>query len=397
MKILILSTKMPWPARDGGSIATLNMALGLARSDCQVSLLTMNTGKHYFPEADLPGHLREQINIRAVKVDTRIRPLRLLLNFLFSRYPYNARRFESKSFQAALEECLQKDFDIVQLEGPYLGYCIPSISGKARIALRAHNQEHLIWQLLAKEEGNPLKRYYLRNLAKRVARLEKSLLSRIDMLVPISAEDKDGFDSLGHDLPVRVIPAGIDISGYSLNEKEDSILLFFIGALDWGPNQEGLDWFFRDVWPGIRSRWPALTFHLAGRNPEYYFIDRELPGQVRLEGEVEDAGAFFHRHTVMIVPLLTGSGIRIKILEAMAMGKTVISTSIGASGLPARDGEHLFLADTPADFIRVLELLHARQDLLLETGRKARRFVRDNFDILALSGKLVSFYKEQLV
>ena len=239
--------------------------------------------------------------------------------------------------------------------------------------------------------------YYLKSLARRIARLEKRLLSEVDMLVPISSGDKEGFDSLGHDLPVRIIPTGIGISSYPLNEKEDRILLFFIGALDWGPNQEGLDWFFRDVWPEIRCRWPALAFHLAGRNPDYYFKDRDLPEQVRLEGEVEDAKAFFHRHTVMIVPLLTGSGIRIKILEAMAMGKTVISTSMGASGLQARDGEHLFLADTPADFIRVLEHLHARQDLLQETGRKARRFVRENFDILTLSEKLISFYKEQLV
>ena len=115
MRILILSTKMPWPARDGGSIATLNMALGLARSECQVTLLTMNTGKHYFPETDLPGELKDKINIRTVNVDTRIRPLRLFLNFLFCRYPYNASRFVSKSFQTELEDCLQHDFDIVQL------------------------------------------------------------------------------------------------------------------------------------------------------------------------------------------------------------------------------------------------------------------------------------------
>jgi glycosyltransferase involved in cell wall biosynthesis len=398
MKILILSTKMPWPARDGGAIATLNMALGFAHRKCQVTLLTMNTGKHYFPETELPTDLRNLISIRSVNVNTKIRPISLLFNLFFSTYPYNAQRFISKPFKAALEECLAaQDFDVVQLEGPYLRYYIPSIKGLSKIVLRAHNQEHLIWKLLAKQEHNPLKKYYLRNLAIRIELLEKKMLSEIDALVPISDADRKGFDQLGHALPVMVIPTGIDISRYPVNEDENRILLFFIGALDWGPNQEGLDWFFREVWPDIQLKWPGLTLDIAGRNPAYYFKGRNLPGSVRLAGEVEDAMEFFHHHTVMIVPLLTGSGIRIKILEAMAMGKTVISTRIGAGGLQARHGEHLFLADTPAEYVRILENLQNRPHLLENMGLKARQFVTENFDILVLSEKLISFYKEQLV
>jgi len=194
-----------------------------------------------------------------------------------------------------------------------------------------------------------------------------------------------------------VIPTGIDISNYPVNEDENRILLFFIGALDWGPNQEGLDWFFREVWPEVRLKWPGLTLDLAGRNPAYYFNGRIMPDNVRLEGEVEDAIEFFYHHTVMIVPLLTGSGIRIKILEAMAMGKTIISTRIGAVGLEAVHGEHLFLADTPAEYVSILENLQTRQDHLQIMGQKARQFVTENFDILALSEKLISFYKEQLL
>ena len=398
MKILILSTKMPWPARDGGAIATLNMALGFAHRNCQVTLLTMNTGKHYFPETQLPVNLRDQISIRSVNVDTKIRPLRLILNFLFSRYPYNAQRFISQPFKTALEKCLaEHDFDIVQLEGPYLSYYIPSIKGKAKIVLRAHNQEHRIWKLMSKQERNPLKRFYLKTLAMRIEKLEKKILSEIDVLIPISEADRKGFDQLGHTLPVMVIPTGIDISNYPVNKDENRILLFFIGALDWGPNQEGLDWFFREVWPEIRLKWPGLSLDIAGRNPAYYFNGRNLPDNVRLEGEVEDAIEFFHHHSVMIVPLLTGSGIRIKILEAMAMGKTVISTRIGAGGLEAIHGEHLFLADTPAEYVRILENLQTRQDRLQNMGLKARQFVKENFDILVLSEKLISFYKEQLV
>jgi len=388
---------MPWPARDGGAIATLNMALGLALKNCEVTLLTMNTGKHYFPEKQLPESLRKQISIRSVNMDTRIHPLSLLFNLLFSRYPYNAQRFISKPFEAALEKCLaEHDFNIVQLEGPYLSHYIPSIKGKALVALRAHNQEHLIWKLRSNQEDNPLKRFYLKNLARRIEKLEKMTLSEIDVLLPISEADSRGFDQMGHALPVRVIPAGIDISKYPVNKDENRILLFFIGALDWVPNQEGLNWFFREIWPEIRTKWPGLILDLAGRNPDHYFHGRDLPENVRLEGEVEDAIEFFHHHTVMIVPLLTGSGIRIKILEAMAMGKIVITTRIGAGGLEAVHGEHLFLADTPAEFTSILEIIQTQQDHIQHMGLKARQFVRENFDILALSEKLISFYKEQL-
>jgi glycosyltransferase involved in cell wall biosynthesis len=201
---------------------------------------------------------------------------------------------------------------------------------------------------------------------------------------------------MGHDLPVQVIPTGLDIKNYPLKTDEERIRLFFIGALDWGPNQEGLDWFLNEVWPKIRQKWPGHILHLAGRNPAYYFNGRALPDNVELEGEVEDAIEFFDKQTVMIVPLLTGSGIRIKILEAMAMGKTVISTTIGASGLEAKDGEHLFLADSPEDYIKVLEILTDQEGMLHKTGLKARQFVKENFDILALSEKLIAFYKEQL-
>ncbi len=123
MKILILSTKMPWPPKDGGAIATLNLGVGLARNGAGVTLLTMNTGKHYFPAEKMPDEIKTLLEIRSVNVDTGIRPLSLLMNFLFSSYPYIASRFISKPFKTELEKCLaETSYDIVQIEGPYLGY-----------------------------------------------------------------------------------------------------------------------------------------------------------------------------------------------------------------------------------------------------------------------------------
>jgi glycosyltransferase involved in cell wall biosynthesis len=135
--------------------------------------------------------------------------------------------------------------------------------------------------------------------------------------------------------------------------------------------------------------------HIAGRNPGHYFKDDPPQGTV-LEGEVEDALEFFSSHQVMLVPLLSGSGIRIKILEAMAMAKTVICTPIAAEGLKVSSGKQLFIAETPEQFAEILLKLSREPGLLSKTGRNARKFINENFDNLELSESLISFYKKHL-
>jgi glycosyltransferase involved in cell wall biosynthesis len=396
MNILILSTKMPWPPKDGGAIATLNLAGGLARNGANVTLLAMNTIKHYFNPELIPGRIKDLIHVRSVDVDTGIRPLNLLTNFLFSSYPYIADRFRSEPYLKELGRCLREtDFDIVQIEGPYLEYCVPAIQGHSKISLRAHNLEHRIWALRAKEEKNPARRNYFRSLSSRIFELEKKLLQEIDLLVPISESDAEGFSAMHHKLPVSVCPTGLDLADYPAGPTGDDIRLFYIGALDWAPNQEGLDWFFSKTWPAILSEWPETVLHVAGRNSNQYF-NGTAPPNVYPEGEVEDAIRFYREHSVMIVPLLSGSGIRIKILEAMAMGKVVISSSTGAAGLGVRDAEHLFIANQPEDYLRILGMLHKQPNLMQEIGHQARQFVTEKFDNLVLSGNLMSFYKAQL-
>ncbi len=399
MNILILCTKVPWPAKDGGAIATLNLALGLADSGCRVTFLAMNTPKHHSPMQGIPSGIRERINLAAVDVNTAIRPVHLLFNFLFSSYPYIAKRFISRNFRLKMEECLMDmQYDIVQLEGPYLAWYIPFIRRRssAKISLRAHNLEHRIWEQTAGRETGPVRRIYLKNMAKRIRRLETITLTQLDLLVPISRADEPDFNAISAEMPVLVCPAGLDVSSYPVNDQLDRIKLFFIGALDWSPNQAGLDWFFRGIWPAVLRERPELTLSLAGRNSSGYFARRTVPPNISLRGELEDATGFFREHNVLIVPLLSGSGIRIKILEAMAMGKIVISTSAGAEGLGVEAGRHLFIADTPDDFIRAILHLSDHLTEMKDMGINARKFVTENFDNFAITKRLISFYKEQM-
>jgi polysaccharide biosynthesis protein PslH len=398
MNILILTSKLPYPPRDGGAIATLNIATGLSDSGHHVILMAMNTSKHYFNPGQIPEQLRNKISIITINVKTYIQWPVLLWNFFFSRRPYNAVRFHSEQFSDKLKDIIIKEeLDVIQLEGPYLDYCIPLIreKSKAKISFRAHNLEYEIWERRAQQTKNPILRHYIKVLSARIRKLEQSLIGKIDMIVPISERDQKGFLDIGLSCPSIVCPAGLDIRSYPDPSPITGISLFYIGALDWGPNTEGLDWFFANVWKRLSVLHPGIELHVAGRNSDFYFSRKKEISGVNVKGEVEDAHAFINYHSVMIVPLLSGSGIRVKILEGMLMGRTIITTSTGAEGLDVSDGSNILIANTADEFLAQIEKLIKSPDIARSIGSAARQFVIENFDNLVIAKKLADFYSVQ--
>ena len=399
MNILILSTKLPYPPRDGGAIATLNLATGLSESGHHVVLLAMNTAKHYFNPVDIPAQLSKIITIHVVDVKAQIQWPFLLWNFFFSEKPYNAVRFHSKQFEFELKEIIRSEKpDIIQLEGPYLDYCIPLIRdiSSAKISFRAHNLEHEIWERRARQTKNPLSRWYIKVLSGRIRRLELSIIHNVDMVVPISERDLKRFRDLELNCPAAACPAGLDRSSYPDPAPVSPISLFYIGALDWGPNTEGLDWFFENVWENLSVMHPGIELHIAGRNPDFYFNRKKEIRGVIIKGEVEDAHEFINSHSVMIVPLLSGSGIRVKILEGMLLGRTIITTSTGAEGLDVTDSINILIANTADEFISHIEKLIESPGIARSIGSAARQYVMENFDNLVIAKKLADFYTVQL-
>lgn len=399
MNILILTNKIPYPPKDGGAIATLYIATGLSDSGHHVTVLSMNTAKHYFSADQIPEYVRNKITIVTIHVQTHIRWPVLLWNFLFSRRPYNAVRFQSDLFLDTLKEIIGKEkFDIIQLEGPYMDYCIPLIrmESKAIISLRAHNLEYEIWERRARQTKNPVIRLYIKILSARIRKLEQSLIGNIDLLIPISERDMEGFLKLGLICPSLVCPAGLDIRSYPKPSPITGISLFYIGALDWGPNTEGLDWFFDHIWNRLSVLHPGITLNIAGRNSHYYFSRKKEIKGVIVEGEVEDAHAFINSHSVMIVPLLSGSGIRVKILEGMLMGRALITTSTGAEGLTVTHGRNILIGNTATEFVEQIDTLIKTPDIARSIGSEASRYVKENFDNLVIAKRLADFYKDNL-
>lgn len=398
MNILILSNKMPYPPKDGGSIATFCIAQSFAVLGHKVTVLAMNTSKHYYNTDLIPKEISGLIEFIGIDVDTEISVFDALKNLLTKSIPYNAQRFISEEFEERLSGLLQtRSFDVVQLEGTYLGPYIHTIRkySTALVSMRSHNIEHEIWQRTA-ALAKGFRKFYLTNLAKRIKRFEVSMVNNYDVVVPITQRDGDFLHKLGCRIPMKVIPTGINSDEYKSDYQNFEFpSLFHLGALDWTPNQEGLKWFFAKVWPLVLKEFPDLKFYLAGRNAPAYYSKLSEPNVIFL-GEVESAQDFIRSKAIMIVPLLSGSGMRIKIIEGMALGKAIITTSIGKEGIEIEPGKHMMVADDPSGFLEALRFLLAKKENVIEMGRQAEAFVNQYYDNLKIVKSLSEFYQQQL-
>jgi len=397
MRILQVTNKVPYPAKDGGAIACMNLSKGFSQLGHQVTILSMNTKKHHVNMEDIPESVTNMADIHLVEVPARITFLQAMLNLVFSKEPYNAVRFISDHFSKSLQKLLDdKEFDVIQLEGLYLCPYIPVIRKKtnALIVYRAHNIEYEIWQRTM-QISTGAKHLYLKNLSRRIFKFEKAMLNRYDVLVPITSRDEAILNSLGNTKPTHVSQTGIDSSvliPYAKNLEHPT--LFHLGSMEWAPNQEGLIWFVDKCWPLIHEKYPKLKFYVAGRNAPHWLQKKMEFPNIEFVGEIENAYEFMNSKSVMIVPLFSGSGMRVKIIEGMALGKSIVTTPIGAEGIHVIHNKHLLIAENENDFVQAVSNLIDDPELFRETGKNAIEFIHENFDNLATAGKLIDFYQQ---
>ncbi len=396
MKVLQLCSKPPYPPVDGGTLAMNSITQGLLAAGCEVRVLAMCSEKHPVLEDRIPDDYRLATRFEAVFVDLRLHPLDAGVAMLCGD-SYHVRRFESKAFAARLAQALQEEtFDIVHVESIFLAPYVPVIRrhSNAPVILRTHNVENQIWRRMAMSERNCCKRWYIKHLALTLRAYEREHVNDFDGVVSITDNDADYFRSEGCRKPIVTIPFAITpVSVDGVAEQPGT--LFHLGSMDWLPNQEGVRWFLDRVWPLIHSQMPSLTLHLAGRRMSDQLLNLKLEG-VHIVGEVPDAATFIASKQINVVPLLSGSGIRVKIIEAMSQGKAVVTTTVGAQGIGAVDGRHLLIADTPERF--ATQIRHCVDDPAFRqtVGANARQFIADNFGIEPLTRQLLAFYDKRL-
>ena len=400
MKVLQLCNKPPYPPCDGGTMAMNSVTQGLLREGCEVKVLTVETDKHPLNSAVLPEQYVADTAIESVYVDLGIKLIPAAFAMLCGE-SYHVSRYKSDAFASKLREILQQqEFDIVHVESVFLTPYVPLIRkySKAKIVLRAHNVEHLIWRRIAVGLPWGLKRWYMKHLSLTLRAYELEHLNDYDGVVCITRNDADyfrscfGVGSVGATFlrPRELIPFGIEPEEVAVDGVEPASL-FHIGAMDWIPNCEGVDWFLDKVWPIVHERVPSARLYLAGRKMSSRLMNAQIDGVV-VVGEVADAMHFIGSKQINIVPLLSGSGIRVKIIEAMSMGKAVVSTTVGAQGIEYSNGVNLLIADTPEQFAKQIERLVNDADYCRRVGEAAARLVAEQYDESVLSKKLVQFY-----
>lgn len=369
LRILQITNRIPYPLNDGGNIASYHVTYYLNKAGHNVTLASLNTKKHHQD----PSALQSIANVVSVDIDTSITPWGLIEG-VFSNIPYNVKRFKSEAFETVLQQILTENtFDIIQLEGSYMVLYISVLRkySKAKIILRSHNIEHEIWQRMAFNEPNVLKKWYFNLLANKIRRFENTTLHDVDAIVSIT--DRDGAYYKNQDFKgeLLTINAGADLSKFKPDfSKAQKNTLCFLAGMDWMPNQQGLDWFLEHVWPSLKKMCPQITLHIAGKaTPERYFQLNDA--SIHVHGLVPDAVEYLQKYDIFIVPLLSGGGMRLKVVEGMAAGKCIVSTSIGAEGIDYTNRKNIIIADTAQEWIKEIAALASDTHVTKNIGKEA--------------------------
>jgi len=384
--------------KDGESLAVTYLSKALNELGCEVTLLAMNTSKHYFDTNHLPDSFNHYQAIYFTELDNRINAFEAFTN-LFSKDSYHIARFVSSAFEKILIQLLsENEYDVIQLESLYLAPYIDTIRkhSKAKIAMRAHNVEFEIWERITFNTKNPVKKWYLKHLVEKLKRFEIAQLGKYDIMLPITERDAKIFRKLGYNNKYVVTPIGIDNREYMADDQSfnQAASISFIGSLDWIPNLEGIQYFLSKMWGDIHRKFPTLKFHIAGRNTPEWLKLMNYPNVI-FHGEVASAKDFINEHSLMLVPLQSGSGMRAKILEGMALGKVVISTPIGLEGIYAGHKEHVLIAETKEEFIDCIQFATQNPQAIKDIGNRAQVFVADNYDNLQVAKKVVNAYQSK--
>lgn len=382
-KILILTHKPPYPKVDGGCIAMAQFLELLLDLNHSVRLLSIETYKH--PSSKVLNH--PNLKFESFRVNTKINLLSAFFN-LFKRESYLLSRFKSSLFREAIQRTLKREkFDIIVFESLYTSPYIDLIKklSTAKLIYRSHNVEHLIWSKQKTIESNFLNKWYLHIQSNRLKKEELNFWNHIEKIASISKNDSD-YMSKKCDATIKTIGLHIDEKFLkSSSNKNETSDFFHLGAMDWLPNQKAVDWLVNDIWPEFMKHHQEHNLHLAGRSLS---IDTHQQQNVINHGEVDSAIDFMNTYNVMLIPLNSGSGIRVKIIEAMALSKCIICTSIAADGIPYTDEKNILIANDKEQFIKWMKFCINNNDLVKKIGVEAKKCVQEYFSKERISNEL---------
>jgi len=378
MKILWVKADFLHPTNRGGQIRTLGILQRLHRRH-EIHYAAMDDGRH--PE----GFARaREYSTEAYAVPNFV-PEKTSLAFagqlaagLVSELPVAVARYRSAKHRRLIEGLLEKHrFDSVVCD--FL-FPAPNIPDLASAVLFEHNVETMIWRRHVEHARDPLRRLYLRLQARKMEAFERQSCRRAGHVITVSETDSEIMRRIFGDVRVSEIPTGVDLEYFAPAPSAPSADLVFVGSMDWMPNIDGAEWFVSEILPRIRRRRPETTVAIVGRRPVKSIRDlaARTPG-LAITGTVPDVRPYLWGAKASVVPLRIGGGTRLKIYESMAAMLPVVSTTVGAEGLPLTPGEHLEIADQPEEFAEKCVALLGDEARRRRMAAEARDFVAARF------------------
>jgi sugar transferase (PEP-CTERM/EpsH1 system associated) len=383
MHILWLKTELLHPVDKGGRIRTYNMLRALKRKH-RITYLTLDNGGAAPDAAERASEYCHDL-IRVPFSEAPRRSPRFwmeLVGNLASPLPYAVAKYRSEAMRAEIERAVRDlGVDLVVCDFLFPSQNVPD-GLPCRTVLFQHNVEAMIWRRHAQvREGRASHRYFAAQW-RRMERFERAECRRFDQVVAVSREDAEVLEREYGLAAVADVPTGVDTDffrprGDQAQEAED---LVFTGSMDWMTNEDGILWFVDEILPRIHRKRPEATLTVVGRNPPPRIA--ALAGRdarLRVTGTVPDVRPYLERAAIFVVPLRVGGGTRLKVYEALAMERALVSTSIGAEGLPVTDGRHLLVADEPAAFADAVVGLLDDPERTRRLGAEGAAFVREHF------------------
>ncbi|TSJ47709.1 glycosyltransferase [Fluviicola chungangensis] len=369
MRILYIAPKSPAPVIDGGCFAMMECLKGLSQI-ATVDGIIFATHKHpYTKESErvLSQYLESQT---VVPINTEIKATGALVNFL-RRKNYNLSRFKSGKLYRELETKLREQYDYIVCDSLFAAAQLSQFdfTKLAPVIIRSHNIESEIWKLQASLETAVLKRFYLRNLEKTLRREETEILNKASTVWAISNEDQEWIAKHTRQKNTVLLPVSVSLSP-EIQVDYSNKGFFHLGSMDWKPNQEAVNYLVKTIWSNPKIS--GLPLKIAGSKSEHFrFLGTD---SIEVVGWVKDSNAFMAQSGTLVTPILSGSGIRIKLLEAMALGIPCITTKLGAAGIDVSQSG-IQIADSADTFVKLILEFHENDRLRQEAGNKSRDYI----------------------
>lgn len=382
MKLLYITSKPAYPAVDGGCFAIQRFLDALLLGNHEITYLTFETHKHPFDKKAWPKEISQTIDLHSVFIDTKIRPFPLLTKTIGGS-SYHLSRFRTPELSLKINQLLHaKEVDAIVLDGLYSAACLEDIrkQSKVNVYIRTHNVEHEIWKTLAQNSNSAGKSFIIRLLSNALQKDEITLLREVDGIFSISSEDSKKFRTLGIDTPIVDIPVSIETGEAPTSVTANNF--FFIGGMDWAPNKEAVELLISTIFPAIKTKIPDAQLTIAGTG-----TDQLTTGDgITCLGFVPESKEFMKKSGILLLPLLSGSGVRIKLLEAMSIGVPIVTTPIGKEGIACTDS--MSVTDSIDAFIAQAVALNENTELKQKYAVNSMAFMSANYSPTKIASDL---------